>query len=172
MKPAASTRALTIRRMGMQDLEAVHALEKRSFPTPWPLESFRFELEENSVGRAWVVELAEGESEGRVVAMIVVWLLVDEAHIATLAVDSAHRREGVAKRLLCHALRTCIREGMHWATLEVREGNQAALALYHRFGFEVFGRRKEYYKDSHEDALLMVLKPLDAAKLDAICEND
>jgi len=172
MKPAVPTRALTIRRMGVQDLEAVHALEKCSFPTPWPLESFRFELEENTVGRAWVAELAEGESEGRVVAMIVVWLLVDEAHIATLAVDSAYHREGIARRLLCHTLRECIREGMRWATLEVREGNLAALALYHRFGFEVFGRRKEYYKDSHEDALLMALKPLDVNRLDAICEND
>ncbi len=90
-----------------------------------------------------------------VVGMIVVWMVLDEAHIATLAVDPQYRGLGVASRLLETSLQAAMQRNASQATLEVRAGNQAALALYRRFGFEVVGRRPRYYKDNNEDALIM-----------------
>ncbi|MCX8061506.1 MAG: GNAT family N-acetyltransferase, partial [Anaerolineales bacterium] len=77
-----------------------------------------------------------------------------------LAVHPDYRRRGIATKLLKTALRECARLGMRSATLEVRAGNLEAQALYRRFGFEVVGRRRAYYQDNHEDALIMTLSQI------------
>lgn len=146
---------VTIRRMTLDDLPAVVALDQMSFSLPWPERSFRFELTDNTASRCWVAE-----ADGEIVGMLVAWLLVDEAHIATLAVHPAHRRRGIARKLLSHALRSMAEEGAVTSFLEVRESNTAAQELYRQFGYEVVGRRKRYYKDTDEDAILMTLNGL------------
>ena len=147
---------MIVRRMTLDDLTAVIALDKLSFTLPWPERSFRFELTDNPASRCWVVDL-----DGRIVGMIVAWLLVDEAHIATIATHPDHRRQGVARKLLTHALRYMSKEGAVNSFLEVRESNVSAQEMYRQFGYEAVGRRKRYYKDTDEDAILMNLDGLE-----------
>jgi ribosomal-protein-alanine N-acetyltransferase len=97
--------------------------------------------------------------------MIVVWLILDEAHIATLAVHPEFRRKGVGSQLLEAALIEARNKGAREAMLEVRASNHIAQALYKDYGFEVVHRRPRYYRDNNEDALLMNLNNLDDLKL-------
>ncbi len=158
-----------IRRMARGDLHAVHALERMCFPTPWPLKSFEYELEQNPASHQWVMfrQGADG-AEQDIVGMLVAWLLVDEIHIANLSVHPDHRRQRIASRLIYTALQELEERGAVSATLEVREGNHAAQHLYRRFGFQLVGRRPGYYQDSGEDAILMTLFDLDKDHLNII----
>jgi [ribosomal protein S18]-alanine N-acetyltransferase len=151
---------LTIRKMTVEDVPAVVDLDHKSFSLPWPERSFRFELTDNPASRCWVAEL-----DGKVVAMIVVWLIVDEAHVATLATDPEYRRQGIGKRLLAYALERLIQDGARSSFLEVRESNLAAQEMYRKFGYEVTGRRRRYYRDNDEDAILMNLDSLNTERL-------
>jgi ribosomal-protein-alanine N-acetyltransferase len=141
--------------MTIKDVPAAHEIDKSSFTLPWPERSLRFEVSNNPVARCWAAEL-----DGRVVGMLVLWMIIDEAHIATLAIHPDFRRQGIAEQLLVTALEKANEEGAQSALLEVRAGNEAAQALYQKYGFEVVGRRERYYKDNNEDAVLMTLKRL------------
>jgi ribosomal-protein-alanine N-acetyltransferase len=141
--------------MTVEDVPAAHEIDKSSFTLPWPERSLRFEVSNNPVARCWAAEL-----DGRVVGMLVLWMIIDEAHIATLAIHPDFRRQGIAEQLLVTALEKANEEGAQSALLEVRAGNEAAQALYQKYGFEVVGRRERYYKDNNEDAVLMTLKRL------------
>src|SRR5688500_19780523 len=90
---------LIIRKMTVDDIPAVVDLDKMSFSLPWPERSFRFELTDNPASRCWVAEI-----EGKIDGMIVVWLVVTDAHIATLATHPNFQRQVIAKNLLSHAL--------------------------------------------------------------------
>lgn len=151
---------LVIRKMTLDDVPAVVGLDQKSFSLPWPERSFRYELTGNPASRCWVAEL-----DGQVVGMIVVWLIGDEAHVATLATLPDFRRRGIAKQLLSYALQHLMREGARSSFLEVRESNLAAQALYRMFGYTETGRRRRYYRDNDEDALLMSLESLQPERL-------
>ena len=142
--------------MALEDIPAVIELDRLSFSLPWPERSYHFELTENTASRSWVAELDQ-----KVVGMLVAWFLVDEAHIATIATHPGFRRQGIARNLLKHALRYMSKEGAVTSFLEVRESNTAAQEMYRQFGYEEVGRRKRYYKDTNEDAILMTLFGLD-----------
>ena len=144
-----------IRKMIMKDLDQVVAIDQVSFSLPWPKRSFQFELTDNPASRSWVIEWNE-----KIVAMIVSWLILDELHIATIATQPDFRRQGLGRKLLNHALLTAREEGAVRAFLEVRESNAVAINMYRSFGFVEDGRRKEYYKDNNEDAVLMSLNDL------------
>ena len=146
---------LTIRRMELEDVPAVHEIDVLSFSLPWSERSFRFEVTENPASRGWVVE-----ADGRIVAVLVLWLLVDEAHIATIATHPDFRRQRIGETLMLEALRSARAEGARRAFLEVRAGNMAAQALYKKYGFVVDGIRPRYYQDNNEDAVLMSLNDL------------
>ena len=145
-----------IRRMTLPDVPAVHEIDVLSFSLPWPERSFRFELTENQASRGWVAEV-----NGKIAAMLVIWLIVDEVHIATIAVHPDFRRLGIGEQILFHALRAAHNEGAQRAFLEVRAGNTAAQAMYKKYGFEMVGVRLGYYKDNNEDAFLMNLEKFD-----------
>ena len=153
---------MNIRRMTLEDIAAVVELDRLSFNLPWPERSFRFELTDNTASRCWVYE-----SDGRIVGMIVAWLLMDEAHIATISTHPDYRRKGIARNLLTHALRYMSREGAVTSFLEVRENNHVAQEMYRSFGYENSGRRKRYYKDTGEDAILMTLDTLERWKVES-----
>ena len=104
MNEADGLAPLRIRRMQSEDLPRVIELDRNSFSLPWPERSFRFELEKNEVSRCWVAELLPADGVPLLVAMIVVWLIADEVHVATLAVAPEHRRQKIAQRLLAHSL--------------------------------------------------------------------
>jgi len=152
---------IRIRPMQLEDLEQVHAIDRMSFSIPWPENSYRYELLENPRSMSLVAETTLPDSSKRVVATIVVWLIEDEAHIATLSVHPDYRGQGISHELLAVALTGAIHAGMQSATLEVRANNQIAQALYRRFRFEVFGQRPHYYRDNNEDALIMTVEGLD-----------
>ena len=146
---------VAIRRMTLEDVPAVHEIDTLSFSLPWPERSFQFEMAGNPVSRGWVAE-----SGGRIAAMLVLWLIVDEAHIATIATHPDFRRQGIGELLMKRALLSARTEGAARAFLEVRAGNVGALALYKKYGFIVAGIRLRYYKDNNEDAILMNLEDL------------
>jgi [ribosomal protein S18]-alanine N-acetyltransferase len=100
------------------------------------------------------------EQQGKIIGMVVVWYIIDEVHIATLAVHPDYRRQGVANRLIVTVLQKALYHGFKTVTLEVRAGNLAAQALYRKFGFEIVGKRPHYYKDNQEDAYIMTLNEI------------
>jgi [ribosomal protein S18]-alanine N-acetyltransferase len=158
--------AIIIRLMRPEDLDQVREIDRMSFSLPWPVSAFQYELNANPAALLWVAEVESPPAGRKLVGMIVIWLIVDEAHIATIAVHPDFRGQGIGRRLLSTALKEAIHRGANQAMLEVRAGNQAAQALYRRFGFEVTFRRPRYYRDNNEDALLMNLIGMDKQYLE------
>ncbi len=146
---------LSIRKMTLDDIPAVVQLDQVSFSLPWPERSFRFEVTDNPASRCWVAEI-----DRRIAGMVVAWLFVNEVHIATIATHPDFRRLGIGSRLLSHTLLQALEEGARSSFLEVRESNLAAREMYRKFGYEEEGRRRRYYRDNDEDAILMNLEPL------------
>ena len=164
--------AITVAPMMLDDLAQVLVIDRLSFPQPWSEQSYRFELQENrhshfivavaaaarSAPRRWWDRLAGRRPAARlVVGYAGLWLVVDEAHINTLAVHPEWRGQGIGEQLLLALLAYARAHHALTATLEVRVGNQAAQHLYHKYGFEEVGRRPRYYRDG-EDALLMTVR--------------
>jgi ribosomal-protein-alanine N-acetyltransferase len=146
---------IKIRKMTLDDLEQVVAIDQVSFSLPWPARSFHYEITDNLASRCWVADL-----DGRVIAMVVAWLIVDEIHIATIATHPDFRKQGIGWNLLLHTLKCAREEGALTSFLEVRESNLAAQEMYRKFGYVESGRRKNYYSDNGEDAILMSLESL------------
>ena len=144
--------SLLIRKMELEDVEEVVAIDDASFSMPWPPRSYQFELTEKPASRSWVAEL-----DGQVVGMLVAWLIVDEIHIATIATHNDFRRQGIGEKLLMHTLKSAKEEDVVTSFLEVRESNVFARGMYDKFGYVEVGRRKHYYRDNDEDAILMSL---------------
>lgn len=163
---AETSSSLCIRAMREDDLEAVQAIDRLSFSLPWPASAFRYELLENTQSFLRVAEIVQAEGSSQVVGAAVVWMVLDEAHIATLAVHPDYRQRGIARELMVDILQESYRHGAELVTLEVRQNNLPAQKLYRRFRFEVVGHRLHYYQDNHEDALIMTLKELNQAYME------
>ena len=145
-----------LREMRLEDVHRVAAIDQISFPTPWSETTYRQELRENPAAHLYVAEEAKDHSNQReVVGFVGFWFIVDEAHISTIAVHPDWRRIGLGRLILGYALQKAKTLGADLVTLEVRESNHAAIALYRDFGFELRGRRRGYYRDNDEDALVM-----------------
>jgi [ribosomal protein S18]-alanine N-acetyltransferase len=151
---------VNIRPMTLEDIEQVHQIDVLSFSLPWPERSFRFELSENRSSRLWVADVTDGAGNKRVAAAMVIWVIEDEGHIGTFAVHPDFRRRGLGQKMLAKGLVQCWSEGVRKVYLEVRRSNTSAQQLYRKFGFVDQGFRPHYYRDTGEDALLMVLDPL------------
>jgi ribosomal-protein-alanine N-acetyltransferase len=154
------TNELNVRPMQLADLVEVLVIDRLSFSLPWPESAYRHELTENPAAMCWAAEIGEPIGGLRLVGMVVVWLIIDEAHIATIAVHPDYRGRGIGSQLLHVALTEAVKKGAKEAMLEVRANNSIAQAMYRRFGFQVVFRRPRYYRDNHEDALLMNLTDL------------
>lgn len=155
----------SIRPMRLEDIQRVHEIDVLSFNLPWPERSYRFEVTENTHASNWVADVIRPDGQRKVVAMMVNWIIIDEAHIATIAVHPDYRRLKIGRRLLAKGLLAAYERGARTAFLEVRRGNLAAQAMYVEFGFEVAGERKRYYQDNHEDALLLTLEEIDPERI-------
>jgi ribosomal-protein-alanine N-acetyltransferase len=112
----------------------------------------------------WLRETLNWEPARRITGFAGFWLVEDEAHIGTLALHPAWRGRGLGEQLLAALLRRAADLGARLVTLEVRAGNHVAQRLYRKYGFEEVGRRKAYYRDNHEDALLMTAQMDDACR--------
>jgi len=152
VKPSAD--GIVLRAMAVEDVPAVAAIDRQSFPLPWSENSFRSDLTTNPAAHLLVAEDAAGGAP-RVAGYAGCWLVVDEAHLSTLAVAPGLRRRGIGERILREAIRQAARQGAEMMTLEVRVSNEPARRLYEKLGFHVVGRRPHYYKDNLEDAILM-----------------
>jgi len=152
---------IRIRAMTLADVPRVREIDVLSFAMPWSERSYRFEVVENLNSSSWVAEAKFSDEHLEVVGMIVNWIILDEIHIATIAVDPDFRQMGIGRRLLAQGLLAGQKAGARVAFLEVRRGNLAAKTMYENFGFVVTGVRPHYYQDNHEDALLMNLERLD-----------
>jgi ribosomal-protein-alanine N-acetyltransferase len=145
-----------LRDMRLDDLDQVADLDRRSFPLPWSLSSYRYEVLHSKISHCWVVETNQN-TRPIIVAVMVFYHILDEVHIATIAVDERYRRSGIASVLIGELLEYCRVSKAQRVFLEVRLSNLAAQALYRKHGFIFNGVRKGYYSDNHEDALLMEL---------------
>jgi ribosomal-protein-alanine N-acetyltransferase len=136
--------------MTLEDLDDVLAIERASFQTPWSRGAFRYELTQNRVAKCSVVRW-----RGRLVGYLCLWEIGHEIHVTNLATHPDVRRHGLARALLSAVLDDARAREVTLAFLEVRPTNAEALGLYESFGFRVIGRRKGYYFDTGEDALVM-----------------
>jgi ribosomal-protein-alanine N-acetyltransferase len=144
--------ALHIRRLTFADLPQIIAIERRAFPTPWSLAMFVLELSKST---GWCLAAERGET---LVGYLVCSRYDTVWHIMNVAVDPDQRRRGVATALL-EGLIERLNDKRARFTLEVRESNVAAIALYERYGFRAAGRRRRYYQDNGEDAVIMWRTP-------------
>ena len=142
------TPELEIRRLAYADLPQVIAIERRAFPTPWSLAMFVLELSKPT--GICLAALEDGEIVGYLVCSRydTVW------HLMNVAVDPARQRHGIASALLVRLFEQADKPSEQY-TLEVRTSNEGAIRLYERFGFRAAGRRRAYYHDNREDALIM-----------------
>lgn len=138
------------------DVPTVMAIEEAAFPEEWPATAFERELTKNSMARYLVL----ADESGRVIGFGGLWLMVDAAHVVSVGVAPAARRRGYGRAIVHGLIEMAIDHGMTEATLEVRESNEAARALYRAYGFYEVGRRKRYYPDNREDAVIMTTEEL------------
>jgi ribosomal-protein-alanine N-acetyltransferase len=136
--------------MRVEDLDEVLEIERASFSMPWSRGAFTYEIERNRVARCWVTR-----EDDRVAGYLCLWEVVDELHITNVAVHPAYRRRGIGRAMLAAVLEDAVRRSLSLVGLEVRPTNDEARALYESFGFRVVGRRRGYYYDTGEDALVM-----------------
>ena len=142
--------SLSIEPMRPNDLGDVLVIERASFSMPWSRGAFLYEIEQNQVARCWV-----GRDDARIVGYICLWEVADELHITNVAVHPDSRRRGIARALLDSVFERARASRSRMVLLEVRPSNVEALALYESLGFRVVGRRRGYYYDTGEDALVM-----------------
>ncbi len=135
--------------MDKSHLKQVAEMDKAYFSRPWSQDSWESELYNTTVS----LVVAETE-EGHVLGYGVLGVILDEGCLEKLAVREEHRRQGVAQAILDAYLRYG-QEHLAYITLEVREDNESAIALYGKNGFVEVGRRKNYYSEVHKDAILM-----------------
>lgn len=133
------------------------AIERASYAAGWPATAFERELTQNAMARYVVLRDAPG---GSVVGFGGVWLMVDEAHVVTVAIVPSQRRRGFGGIIVHGLMSLAIEQQMALATLEVRVSNEPARALYQAYGFYEVGLRKRYYSDNHEDAVIMTTEDI------------
>ncbi|MCX7973705.1 MAG: ribosomal protein S18-alanine N-acetyltransferase [Candidatus Aminicenantes bacterium] len=143
-----------IRRMEEKDLPAVLAIERASFPNPWHESTFRGEIQNRSISFPWVIV---HESDNQVVGYVIFWKIGEEVQINNIAIHPNYRRRGLGEWLLRKVISKVKKDGAQFITLEVRQSNLAAQALYSKLGFKLVGRRRFYYSNPIEDALVMML---------------
>ena len=140
---------LTFRAMTTDDAEAVAAIEEKSFAMPWKREDFWREAQNELA--TYIV----GEFDGKIVAYAGAWVSFNQADVMSVAVAPELRGQGVGTILFGELIKAVKARGATAITLEVRPSNTAAIKLYKSFGLRSVGRRKGYYLDNGEDALIM-----------------
>jgi ribosomal-protein-alanine N-acetyltransferase len=148
-----------IRKLTYSDLPSVLSIERRSFTTPWSLAMFVLELSKPSG-----ICLAASHESG-LAGYLVCSRYADVWHLMNIAISPDHRRRGIATTLMRSMFDAAGPDARY--TLEVRTSNDEAIAMYRSFGFRAAGRRRRYYHDNGEDALIMWLEAPAAAATSA-----
>lgn len=143
-----------VRKMNDTDLDVVKTIDRRSFPNPWPENAYQYELKNNPNARSWVIETIN-EFSKTIIGFAVIWIILDEAHIGTIAIDPDFQKKGVGQYFLANICLELFEENISRIFLEVRKSNTKAIHLYEKFLFTIDGERKNYYRDNGESAILM-----------------
>jgi ribosomal-protein-alanine N-acetyltransferase len=141
--------AVEIRRLSLDHLDDIEAIEKCAYRTPWSRSMFASELAKPSS-----ICLGAFEGDG-LVGYVINSRYVDAWHVMNVAVAPSHQRRGIATQLLEHLFDLTRDDERRGYTLEVRTSNEDAIRLYEKLGFERRGLRRGYYTDNREDALIM-----------------
>jgi ribosomal-protein-alanine N-acetyltransferase len=174
--------------MTQEDVPQVTEIDREAFPTMWPPANYQREMKN---GLAHYIVAADDEEKSQalpekglaallarirrlfggepapkgryIIGFAGLWMLAGEAHITNIAVRAKHRRRGTGEALLIGIIELAVKLEAHLITLEVRASNQEAQKLYAKYGFVRVGRRRGYYTDNREDAVLMSIEDLKAA---------
>lgn len=181
---------LILRYMQLSDISEVAYIDRLSFDPPWPPRSYAYEINESSHSHMVVLELRERkplrgwrrllqqwsvgrdetEEQRRIVGYGGLWKIADEAHISTIATHPDYRGRGYGEILLASMVRKSRLLEASYIVLEVRVSNTVAQKLYHKYEFEVFGTKPNYYRNDNEDAYDMRLM-LDNPASNERCEQ-
>jgi [ribosomal protein S18]-alanine N-acetyltransferase len=162
---------LAIEPMREGDVPTVQAIEREIFSTPWPRNAYYRELSSRN-SAYYIVLRREGGASGEglrpadarggsppstddIVGYGGMWRMYDEAHVTTIGVRHDLHHSGYGRVLFAGLVQAAYDMGAKWVTLEVRTTNENAMRMYEGFGFKVIGRRKGYYTDNGEDAIVM-----------------
>ena len=146
-----SIEKLNIKYMQLCDLDEICEIEAKAYGEHhWSRNSFVQETE-NKLAKYYVAK----NEQGKVVGYLGAWIIIDEAHITTLAVHPDYKRKKIAQSLMNCLIEDCYKNMVKYITLEVRVSNEPAISLYSKYGFKSLGTRKGYYQDNNEDALIM-----------------
>jgi len=167
--------------MQIEDVPAVTAIERVVFTMPWSANAFTYELRNNPSSEylvlwylPWAHKLQGAKGLLRPVRRLLksarndfallgyggFWMMLEEAHICTLAVQPEWRGRGLGELLLASLIERALERKAELITLEARASNLTAQSLYSKYGFKTVGRRKGYYSDNGEDALIMTTDPI------------
>lgn len=139
-----------VRQANIKDVDDIYEIEQLCFPDPWSLDSLKYEFNENPHAFYVVAQL-----DHKIVGYAGLWWIFDEGHITNVAVRPGYRGQHIGEAIMNVMIDFTVREGILHHTLEVRPSNEAAISLYEKLGFQVEGRRKAYYANNKEDALIM-----------------
>jgi [ribosomal protein S18]-alanine N-acetyltransferase len=172
-----------LRYMEYLDVTQVVAIDKQAFSLPWPARSYAFEIGESTHSYMVVLDSPQDTNGWRklvqtlgggdlmqprrqILAYGGLWNVMEEAHISTIATHPDWRRNGFGELVLAGMIRRAIRLSAEYIVLEVRVSNESAQRLYRKYEFEVFGVKRDYYSDDHEDAYDMRLQLDDPAMIE------
>jgi [ribosomal protein S18]-alanine N-acetyltransferase len=171
-----------VRPMSLNDIDEVLEIDKLAFPTPWPARTYRYEISSNDRSTMIVLESTQQSEQkngknglggwlrrftgepghsGQLMGYGGMWHIADEAHISTIAIHPDWRGHRLGDLLIWCMVRRAIYQDARMVTLEVRVSNEVAQNLYRKYGFEIMGRRRGYYRDNGEDAYMMGIMTLD-----------
>lgn len=140
-----------IKAMETSHIKELVLIEKACFSKPWTQEGFFAELR-NDTAKFYVALYEE-----KAVGYMGIYIICDEGYVANIAVMPEYRRQGIAGRLIENAVQVCKNGGASFLSLEVRVSNNAAVALYEKYGFKKVGERKNFYSAPKENAYIMTL---------------
>ncbi len=161
-----------LERMTTTDVDDFMVIERLSFHQPWSRHMYLMDLTTNRMATYLVLRPAN-DDQGRLPPILAYggfWLMAGEAHIATIASHPEWRGCGLGHQLLLGLMDEAAEQGAERATLEVRPSNTVARRLYEQMGYQLVGRRRQYYQDG-EDALLMTTPALSGPQMKALLEE-
>lgn len=136
--------------MTVEHIDGVLAVEEATFSIPWTRKDFEREMTENNLAIYYVAV-----ADGKIVGYAGMWHVITEGHITNVAVLEDYRKQGIGDALMAQLEQVALEKEMIGITLEVRISNAPAQHLYHNHGYRAEGLRKNYYPDTHEDAVIM-----------------
>ena len=151
---------LEIRPLTTAEVTEVVALDRICLGGLWQESAYLREINSDKSTLIALHLSQPNRDRSQIIGMGCLWSIVDEAHITLLAIHPDYRRQGLGQLLLFKLLKDAIARNLAWATLEVNENNLAAINLYQKYGFQIAGKRRNYYQPTGDDALVLWLKKI------------